>query len=29
MLFKDITIIDEEFKAKEHQWVGVEGGVIA
>lgn len=28
MLFNDITILDEDFKAREHQWVGIEGDSI-
>lgn len=28
MLFKDITIIDEDFKSKDHQWVGVRADKI-
>lgn len=28
MLFSDITIIDEHFQVKEHQWVGTRGAVI-
>ncbi len=28
MLFEDITIIDEDFKVRDHQWVGVEGARI-
>ena len=28
MLFRDITIIDENFKAQEHRWVGVRDGLI-
>ena len=28
MLFKDITILDEDFEAQPHRWVGVEGAVI-
>ena len=28
MLFKDISILDENFNCKERQWVGVLDGVI-
>ena len=29
MLFADITIVDEDFEIREHQWVGVKDGRIA
>ncbi len=29
MLFKDITILDENFQCQPHQWVGVKDGIIA
>ncbi len=28
MLFKDITILDGDFEARPHRWVGVEGAFI-